>query len=281
MSRALAGLALLATVFAAPSWAYAQRSGEADGATSAAGAGPEAGGGASSADASGPNAQDDAAGEARDASDPPADQAQDASGSDAETADQQGEQQPGDDRAADEQPGDEAQDASAGDAETADQQDEQHTGDESQGIEPESALSEGIEPESEGGEAHTRRERDLHPASSDASSVLGTTTVLSGIGTLISLAFAVERADIVGQCDGFARETAPTRGCLNEGVVRTERNIAIGLTIGLGVVAVGAGVAWLLVVLGSSHDEDEDDDPTEARVTCAPGLLSIGCAGRF
>lgn len=111
---------------------------------------------------------------------------------------------------------------------------------------------------------------------SSASGALGIVTILSLVGTLTGVAIWVERSDALGLCARHRLEDPPTRGCINEGTIQEQRDVGIGLTLGLGALALGAGVAWVLVATLSGPRE-----PTEASVRCAPGLGSFACVGTF
>lgn len=111
--------------------------------------------------------------------------------------------------------------------------------------------------------------------SSGASSALGLITILGAVGTAASLGVWLEREDNVGLCTRYAMEDPPTLGCLNTGALRDQRDVGIGLTIGFGALTLGAAIAWALVVATTPAP------PTETGLTCAPGVLSFACAGRF
>ena len=111
--------------------------------------------------------------------------------------------------------------------------------------------------------------------SSGASGALGLTTVLAAVATAASLGFWLEREDNVGVCARYAMDEPPTLGCLNTAAIRDQRDVGIGLTIGFGALTIGAAIAWAIVVATTPAP------PAETGFTCAPGVLSVACAGRF
>lgn len=111
--------------------------------------------------------------------------------------------------------------------------------------------------------------------SSGASSALGLVTVLGAVATAASIGVWLEREDNVGVCSRYAMEDPPTLGCLNTSAIRDQRDIGIGLTIGFGTLTIGAAIAWAIVATTAPQP------PAQTGFTCAPGVLSVACAGRF
>jgi len=111
--------------------------------------------------------------------------------------------------------------------------------------------------------------------SSGASSALGLVTVLGAVATAASIGVWLEREDNVGVCARYAMEDPPTLGCLNTSAIRDQRDIGIGLTIGFGTITIGAAIAWAIVAATAPQP------PAQTGFTCAPGVFSVACAGRF
>lgn len=97
----------------------------------------------------------------------------------------------------------------------------------------------------------------------------GGALTLGAVGTLVWWLDADGR---VSECNDV--------GCTNGASIVSERDAAIGLTIGLGVVGLaGLAVGTILAVgLGGADDEA---DAQAATAVCAPTLGGLACAGRF
>jgi hypothetical protein len=88
-----------------------------------------------------------------------------------------------------------------------------------------------------------------------------------GAGAISSAVWMLNRNAELDGCDS-ARFF-----CENEDAVSTQRTVAIALTAVLGVGAITT------LILGLTADGDEQ--PAQASVRCAPGLLGAACQGRF
>lgn len=103
------------------------------------------------------------------------------------------------------------------------------------------------------------------PAEGLALLVTGSALLLGAAGTLVWTVVANDRVTECGQL-----------GCLNPSDFVTERDVALGLTIGLGVLGLtGIVLGSLLVAAG------RDEDPQELSVRCLPTFGGLSCAGRF
>lgn len=116
-------------------------------------------------------------------------------------------------------------------------------------------------------DADTRAEDDGGSGGSDVGAI-----VLLSIGGLAvggAIAGAIwwaDRGDVLGQCD--------ERGCANVGVIETERNAAIGVTVASGVVGLASLVVGAIILASG------DDDETTA-AACGISPVGVSCAGRF
>lgn len=90
-----------------------------------------------------------------------------------------------------------------------------------------------------------------------------------------SIGWLVDRSSEVDAC------ASPAEGfvCENAGTLEDQRNAAIGTTVAAGVATLGLAatgvILWLFVGPPSPPREDAE------AVRCGPGILSVGCAGRF
>lgn len=161
---------------------------------------------------------------------------------------------------------------------------EQSTGTEPTGTEPTTTEPTTTEPEDPEEPATTMRDDDarrdwrspLPEASTSASragGVLGVVTILSLLGTVTGVGLWLERQDTLAGCER-TEAADPRRGCVNHSAIREQRDLGIGLTVGLGTLSVGAALGWILLATLSPSE----DPPA---LSCAPGLLSFGCAGVF
>jgi hypothetical protein len=91
-----------------------------------------------------------------------------------------------------------------------------------------------------------------------------------------SVGWLVDRLSEVDSCasppDSFV--------CTNGDALLDQRNAAIGATISAGVVTLGLAAAGAILFLVMASPTAARDSPTEA-LRCAPGVLSVGCSGRF
>lgn len=78
----------------------------------------------------------------------------------------------------------------------------------------------------------------------------------------------LDRSDELDRCRGAGA------ACRNEGSLTSERDLAVGLTVAMGLAAVAAGLTGVLLLGG-------DDDGDGQAVRCAPSMGGLGCATRF
>lgn len=107
------------------------------------------------------------------------------------------------------------------------------------------------------------------------SSALGVSTLVATVGALAGVIVLVTAQDQLDGCDALEASEPLEFGCVNRPEIAEQRDVGLGVTLALGAVALGLGVAWLVVALG------EGDEPEAPRAACAPGLLGVACAGRF
>ncbi|HBQ12252.1 MAG: hypothetical protein RLO52_02900 [Sandaracinaceae bacterium] len=98
-------------------------------------------------------------------------------------------------------------------------------------------------------------------------------TVLATVAAAGSGIALITSQDQLSGCDELESADPPIFGCVNRPDIITQRDVALGLTVGLGVVALGLGVAWLIAAL-----TERGDAPAEAAATmCGPGALGLDC----
>ena len=107
------------------------------------------------------------------------------------------------------------------------------------------------------------------------SSALGVSTLVATVGALAGVIVLVTAQDQLDGCDALEASEPLEFGCVNRPEIAEQRDVGLGVTLALGAVALGLGVAWLVAALG------EGDEPEAPRAACAPGLLGVACAGRF
>lgn len=119
-----------------------------------------------------------------------------------------------------------------------------------------------------------RLDHDANVPATTAASAFGVATLLAAVGAGVGIATWVERDEAISRCASYELEDPRHRACLNVGVIRDQRDVGVGLTLGFGALTVGAAIAWIVASVTSPAAEP-------SAFTCAPGLLSFGCAGRF
>lgn len=119
-----------------------------------------------------------------------------------------------------------------------------------------------------------RTDPDANPPPTTASSALGVVTILAAVGAVAGITTWIEREDNVARCAAYELEEPRHRACLNVAAIRDQRDVGVGLTVGFGALTAGAAIAWAVVAATSPSAEPR-------AFACAPGLLSIECAGRF
>jgi hypothetical protein len=96
----------------------------------------------------------------------------------------------------------------------------------------------------------------------------------SGVFAAGGIATAVwwaDRASALSDCQD------PTYACMKEDAIKSNRNLAMGLTIGLGVAAVGSLVVAIIL-----SQKDQSPTPKESAVACVPyNLLGARCIVRY
>lgn len=120
-----------------------------------------------------------------------------------------------------------------------------------------------------------RTDPDASPPPTTASSALGVVTILAAVGAVAGITTWIEREDNVARCAAYEIEEPRHRACLNVAAIRDQRDVGIGLTVGFGVLTAGAAITWAVVAATSPSSAEP------RAFACAPGLLSIECAGRF
>jgi hypothetical protein len=98
----------------------------------------------------------------------------------------------------------------------------------------------------------------------------------AGVAALSAGASALwwsKRQSELNECRSM--ETAMVADCTNESKLSTERNVAVGTTIGLGATAIVTGV------LAAIFWPPEQSAPATSTVACFGGKDSVGCAFRF
>lgn len=130
------------------------------------------------------------------------------------------------------------------------------------------------------GDAATRRRarRSRQTGSSGDGAAIG--LLITGgalaVGTVGSLVWLITRSNAVDQCG-----TGSTEGpCLNEDTLTGQRELAMGVTVGLGLAAAGAATVGL-VLLSSSGDDEERSTRRRAALSCAPAGAGLSCRGSF
>ncbi len=92
---------------------------------------------------------------------------------------------------------------------------------------------------------------------------------VAAVGAGAGVAWWISREGALSDCGSPPEGFAP---CDNREVIETERNIAIGFTVG------AAAVAGTLLVLGLTDTGSSDD---RVSATCTPGFGAVICSGRF
>ncbi|HEY8431311.1 MAG TPA: hypothetical protein VIL20_23185 [Sandaracinaceae bacterium] len=117
--------------------------------------------------------------------------------------------------------------------------------------------------------------RDQPAPSTDVAGALGVATVAAAVGALASLWIWVARDGDLGLCATYEAEEPRYRGCLNVDALREQRDLGAGFALGFAGVALATGVAWAIVAATRGSPSED------AALRCAPGPLSVACAGRF
>jgi hypothetical protein len=111
---------------------------------------------------------------------------------------------------------------------------------------------------------------------SAAATAFGVLTVVAAVGTVASVAVLLERSNSADVCDGYALEDPVTRGCVNGPAIAEQRDVSVGLLIGLGAATVIGAAGWIIATLMAPSEPSEPTAPA-AGLRCAPGGAGLRC----